>query len=72
MAKLNCNPEHVQNLVVQVIAQALKDNGLEVFEDESILNWMYSADINPETIKQAYTDVDGNINLRYIMERLDQ
>jgi len=72
MTNLDCNPANLHNLVVQLIAQALKDDGLEVFEDENLLNWMYSADINPSTVKQAFTDANGQINLRYITERLNQ
>tara|TARA_R110002020_G_scaffold145659_1_gene319886 strand:- start:178 stop:351 length:174 start_codon:yes stop_codon:yes gene_type:complete len=57
---------------VQVIAQALKDEGEEAFENEGILEWMDMVNIHPDKIKEAFTLADGKINLRYIMERLDE
>jgi len=57
---------------VQVIAQALKDEGEEAFENKGILEWMDMVNIQPDKIKEAFTLADGKINLRYIMERLDE
>mgnify|MGYP003660052881 FL=1 len=65
-------PHQIHNLVVQVIAQALKDEGEEAFENEGILEWMDMVNIHPDKIKEAFTLADGKINLRYIMERLDE
>jgi len=65
-------PHQIHNLVVQVIAQALKDEGEEAFENKGILEWMDMVNIQPDKIKEAFTLADGKINLRYIMERLDE
>tara|TARA_R110002020_G_scaffold31538_4_gene98209 strand:+ start:1215 stop:1442 length:228 start_codon:yes stop_codon:yes gene_type:complete len=61
-----------ENLILQIILNAIKDEGVEYLESDAGHNWMTILGINPQIAKDALALTDGKVkDIRYINERLD-
>ena len=61
-----------ENLILQIILNAIKDEGVEYLDSDAGQNWMNIIGINPQIAKDALALTDGKVkDIRYINERLD-
>lgn len=61
-----------ENLILQVILNAIKDEGIEYLDSDAGQIWMDAIDINPQIVKDAMALTGGEVkNIRYINEHLD-
>jgi len=61
-----------ENLILQVILNAIKDEGIEYLDTDAGQVWMDAIGINPQIVKDAMALTGGEVkNIRYINEHLD-
>ena len=61
-----------ENLILQIILNAIKDEGVEYLDSDAGQNWMNIIGINPQIAKDALALTDGKVkDIRYINEYLD-
>jgi hypothetical protein len=61
-----------ENLILQVILNAIKDEGIEYLDSDAGQIWMDAISINPQIVKDALALTGGEVkNIRYINEHLD-
>lgn len=61
-----------ENLILQIILNAIKDEGVEYLDSDAGQNWMNIIGINPQIAKDALALTDGKVkDIRYINEHLD-
>jgi len=61
-----------ENLILQVILNAIKDEGIEYLDSDAGQIWMDAISINPQIVKDAMALTGGEVkNIRYINEHLD-
>ena len=61
-----------ENLILQVILNAIKDEGIEYLDSDAGQIWMDALGLNPQIVKDALALTGGEVkNIRYINEHLD-
>ena len=61
-----------ENLILQIILNAIKDEGADYLDTDDGQDWLMLLDINPEVVKQALEITEGSVkSIRYINEHLD-
>ena len=61
-----------ENLILQIILNAIKDEGTDYLDTDDGQDWLMLLDINPEVAKQALEITEGTVkDIRYINEHLD-
>jgi hypothetical protein len=61
-----------ENLILQIILNAIKEDGAEYLDTDDGQSWLMLLDINSDIAKQALEITAGEIkNIRYINEHLD-
>ena len=61
-----------ENLILQIILNAIKDEGADYLDIDDGQDWLMLLDINPEVAKQALEITAGAVkDIRYINEHLD-
>ena len=61
-----------ENLIIKVILNAVKDEGIEYLDSVAGQIWMDSIDIYPQVAKNALALTGGKVkDIRYINEHLD-
>ena len=61
-----------ENLILQIILNAIKDEGADYLDTDDGRDWMMLLDISPEVAKQALEITEGTVkDIRYINEHLD-
>jgi len=61
-----------ENLILQVILNAVKDEGIEYLDSDAGQIWMDAIDIDPQVAKNALALTGGKVkDIRYINEHLD-
>ena len=61
-----------ENLILQIILNAIKDEGADYLDTDDGQDWLMLLDINPEVAKQALEITAGVVkDIRYINEHLD-
>jgi len=61
-----------ENLILQIILNAIKDEGVEYLDSDAGQNWMNIIGINPQIAKDALALTDGKVkDIHYINEHLD-
>ena len=61
-----------ENLILQIILNAIKDEGIEYLDTDAGQVWMNAIGINPQIVKDALAFTGGKVkNIRYINEHLD-
>ena len=61
-----------ENLILQIILNAIKDEGADYLDTGDGQDWLMLLDINPEVVKQALEITEGSVkSIRYINEHLD-
>ena len=69
---MDLTPQHA-NLIIQIILNALNDEGIEYLDSDAGQTWMDAIGISPQFIKDALALTDGKVkNIRYINEHLDE
>ena len=62
-----------ENLILQIILNAINDEGADYLDTDSGQEWLGLIGIKPEIAKQALTITEGLVkNIRYINEHLDE
>tara|TARA_Y100000296_G_C5092274_1_gene215481 strand:- start:404 stop:613 length:210 start_codon:yes stop_codon:yes gene_type:complete len=65
-------PQH-ENLVLQIILNAIKDEGVEYLDSEACHDWMDMIGISPDIARDALALTNGKVkDIRYINEHLDE
>ena len=68
---MDTKPQH-ENLILQIILNAIKDEGADYLDTDDGQDWLMLLDINPEVAKQALEITEGTVkDIRYINEHLD-
>ena len=68
---MDTKPQH-ENLILQIILNAIKDEGADYLDTDDGRDWMMLLDISPEVAKQALEITEGTVkDIRYINEHLD-
>ena len=68
---MDTKPQH-ENLILQIILNAIKDEGTDYLDTDDGQDWLMLLDINPEVAKQALEITEGTVkDIRYINEHLD-
>ena len=68
---MDTKPQH-ENLILQIILNAIKDEGADYLDTDDGQDWLMLLDINPEVAKQALEITAGVVkDIRYINEHLD-
>ena len=61
-----------ENLILQVILNAVKDEGIEYLDSDAGQIWMNAIGIDPQDAKDALALTSGEVkDIRYINEHLD-
>jgi len=61
-----------ENLILQVILNAVKDEGIEYLDSDAGQIWMNAIGIDPQVAKDALALTGGEVkDIRYINEHLD-
>ena len=61
-----------ENLILQIILNAIKDEGVEYLDSDAGQNWMNIIGINPQIAKDALALTGSKVkDIRYINEHLD-
>ena len=61
-----------ENLILQIILNAIKDEGADYLDTDDGRDWLMLLDISPEVAKQALEITEGTVkDIRYINEHLD-
>ena len=61
-----------ENLILQVILNAVKDEGIEYLDSDAGQIWMNAIGIDPQVAKDALALTSGEVkDIRYINEHLD-
>ena len=61
-----------ENLILQIILNAIKDEGADYLDTDDGQDWLMLLDISPEVVKQALEITEGSVKgIRYINEHLD-
>ena len=61
-----------ENLILQVILNAVKDEGIEYLDSDAGQIWMNAIGIDPQVAKDALAITGGEVkDIRYINEHLD-
>jgi hypothetical protein len=61
-----------ENLILQIILNAINDEGVDYLDTDSAQEWMGLLGLNPEVAKQALEITEGAVkDIRYINEHLD-
>ncbi len=68
---MDTKPQH-ENLILQIILNAIKDEGADYLDTDDGRDWLMLLDISPEVAKQALEITEGTVkDIRYINEHLD-
>ena len=68
---MDTKPQH-ENLILQIVLNAIKDEGADYLDTDDGQDWLMLLDINPEVAKQALEITAGVVkDIRYINEHLD-
>jgi len=61
-----------ENLILQIILNAINDEGVEYLDSDTGRNWLASIELDSQVAKNALTLTNGKIkDIRYINEHLD-
>jgi len=61
-----------ENLILQIVLNAIKEDGVEYLDTDDGQGWLMLLDINPDIAKEALEITAGAVkNIRYINEHLD-
>jgi len=72
MSNLDFKPQH-ENLVLQVILNAVNDEGMDYLDTDAGREWMDLIGINADVAKLALEATEGKVkDIRYINEHLDE
>ena len=68
---MDTKPQH-ENLILQIILNAIKDEGADYLDTDDGRDWLMLLDISPEVAKAALEITEGTVkDIRYINEHLD-
>jgi len=68
---MDTKPQH-ENLILQIILNAIKDEGADYLDTDDGRDWLMLLDISPEVAKEALEITEGTVkDIRYINEHLD-
>ena len=61
-----------ENLILQIVLNAIKEDGVEYLDTDDGQGWLMLLDINPDIAKEALEITAGAVkDIRYINEHLD-
>ena len=61
-----------ENLILQIVINAIKEDGVEYLDTDDGQGWLMLLDINPDIAKEALEITAGAVkDIRYINEHLD-
>ena len=61
-----------ENLILQIVLNAIKEDGVEYLDTDDGHGWLMLLDINPDIAKEALEITAGAVkDIRYINEHLD-
>ncbi len=68
---MDLQPQH-ENLIIQVILNAIKEDGVEYLDTEDANDWLDLIGLTPAFAKNALAQTAGEIkDIRFINEHLD-
>lgn len=68
---MDLQPQH-ENLILQVILNAIKEDGIEYLDTDDAHDWLTLIGLTPDFVEAALTQTSGQIkDIRFINEHLN-